>query len=35
MHSRLIFLHHDVDAINSGVTEEAKRGELMNVLQSP
>lgn len=35
MHSRLIFLHHDVDVINSGVTEEARRGEVMNSLQSP
>ncbi len=36
MHSRLIFLHHDVDVINSGVTEEARRRGLMNVtLETP
>ena len=31
MPSRLIFLHHDADVINSGVTEEAKRRGRMNV----
>ena len=31
MHSRLIFLHHDADVINSGVTEEARSRGLMNM----
>ena len=35
MHSGLIFPHHDADVINSGVTEEAKRGEVMNSLRNP